>query len=71
MELTEIKKALYKENPVAKFRFFRKGILYYDALIPGKPGERVIQFSVPASDTGDADFCRNMEAKHLIRYITP
>jgi len=67
MELTEIKKALYKENPTAAFEYFRKGWLYYTA--PLQAGLNVT-FSVPVSDVGDASFGRDMEAKLLIRYIT-
>lgn len=68
MEKNEIKKALYRENPVAKFLYYRKGTLYYGTSISIDPMQSII-FSVPADDTGDADFLRDMDAKLLIRYL--
>ena len=34
MELNDIKKALYKENPQAVLKHIRKGVVYYSAHIP-------------------------------------
>lgn len=64
---TEIKKALYKQKPRAIFSYFRKGVLHYSAEL--QDPLYFAFFEVPASDTGDADFHREMEAKHLIRYL--
>lgn len=64
----EIKKALYRESPKAIFSYFRKGVLHYTAEIQNPLYYAF--FAVPAEDTGDADFHREMEAKHLIRYLS-
>ncbi len=66
MEINEIKKALYKQNPKAGIVFIRKGVAYYRCML--EDGES-IQFEVPVSDMGDADFHNEMEAKLLIRYM--
>lgn len=64
--INEIKKALYREKPVAKKVDERNGIYAYDAtLVDGT----IIQFDVPISDMGDAKFEDQMDAKLLIRYI--
>jgi hypothetical protein len=56
MEKNEIKKALYKQNPKAEFKFIRKGVSYYLAIIESENYEPVeIRFEVPVSDMGDAD----------------
>ncbi len=73
MEKNEIKKALYKQNPVASFKMVRKGIAYYTASIEDDsrkiPETRNISFEVPIEDMGDADFLNLMEGKLLIRWI--
>lgn len=65
MEKNEIKKLLYRENPMAKFKYIRKGIAYYEA----KSNDVVINFEIPINDMGDADFFDEMDSKLLIRYI--
>ena len=67
MELNEIKKALYKENPHAVLKHIRKGVVYYSAHLVSV--DKVIQFQVPISDMGDADFEPFIDAKLLIRWI--
>jgi hypothetical protein len=70
MTKEEIKKALYKQNPVANLIFIRKGVVYYEApILDYGDVSRSICFEVPVSDMGDADFLAKMQAKHLIRYI--
>lgn len=66
MDISEVKKLLYKEDPTAKFVMIRKGVAYYIVHIP-----IIIMFEIPVSDMGDADFFYEMKAKHLIRYIAP
>lgn len=68
MELNDIKKALYKENPRAVLKHIRKGVVYYSAHIPSV--DEIIQFEVPVNDMGDADFLSHMDSKLLIRWIT-
>jgi len=73
--LNDIKKILYKDNPVAEFDYIRKGYAYYKALVHYTEGEspikvsRYIPFMIPIADMGDADFKARMDAKHLIRWI--
>lgn len=71
MEKNEIKKALYKQNPEAKFLYAKKGNLYYGTQIPALDGVGFsgILFTIPFSDLGDAEFLPEMDAKLLIRWI--
>jgi hypothetical protein len=70
MEKNEIKKALYKQNPIAKLDYIRKGKAYYSAIIEdAELGSVFVQFEIPVEDMGDADFLVNMEAKLLQRWI--
>jgi len=65
MELNEIKKKLYKENPTAVLHSVRKdGILYTTGF-----GENTINFRVPLDELGETVWERNIDAKLLIRYI--
>lgn len=68
MELNDIKKALYKENPHAVLKHIRKGVVYYSAHIASI--DQIVQFEVPVNDMGDADFLFHMDSKLLIRWIT-
>lgn len=67
MEINEIKKILYKENPPAEFRWVRKGVAYYLAHV--RSINQMINFEVPIDDMGDADFLRTMDSKYLMRWI--
>lgn len=74
MNLTEIKKELYKQKPTAQLLYLRKGVAYYDAKIKIAE-EPIIQyktifFEVPVSDMGDADFTPTMSANLLNRWIS-
>tara|TARA_R110000822_G_C15041009_1_gene465317 strand:- start:28 stop:246 length:219 start_codon:yes stop_codon:yes gene_type:complete len=70
MNNTEIKKALYKQKPIAKLQFIRVGVAYYKTLVKDNEGnENFIQFQVPVKDMGDADYFPDMDAKLLNRYI--
>jgi len=64
-DLTEIKKNLYKEKPKATFEFIRKGDAYYTTCTGGE----TVVFKIPVTDMGDADFCAEMDAKLLARWI--
>ncbi len=66
MNLTEIKKELYKQKPVANLRYIRKGVAYYYADLE----QQRINFEVPVSDMGDAYFTPSMDGKLLNRWIT-
>jgi hypothetical protein len=67
MNITEIKKELYKKKPEASLRYIRKGVAYYYADL-----ETVrVNFEIPVSDMGDADFTPRMDAKLLNRWIVP
>jgi len=66
MNTTEIKKALYKQKPLdANFRYIRKGVAYYYTDLV----EQRVNFEIPISDMGDADFMPTMAAQHLNRWI--
>lgn len=67
MELSEIKKELYKKQPHANLWQIRNKIAYYIASLD-KEGNNVF-FEVPINDMGTAAFTPKMEAKHLIRWI--
>ena len=66
-----IKKALYKEKPIAKFEYIRKGKAYYStwASYEHESIDTKIIFEIPVDDMGDADFLPEMEAKLLVRWI--
>lgn len=66
MELNEIKKALYRQNPVAEFIGANRDGFEYIAHLKEVDA---IHFKIPFHDIGDATFYREMEAKHLIRWI--
>ena len=70
MTNTEIKKALYKQKPQAKFDKIRIGIAYYSTMILDDNNEPFyVKFEVPVNDMGDADYLPEMDAKLLNRYI--
>ena len=69
METTVIKKELYKQKPMAAFKFIRIDVAYYSASIEVDTKTIEIEFQVPVSDMGDTDFLPIMDAKLLNRYI--
>lgn len=66
MNVTEIKKELYKQKPIASLVFIRKGDALYKTTLEG---DKNIYFNVPISDMGDYDFTSEMDAKLLARWI--
>lgn len=62
---TGIKKELYKNKPKANFKYIRKGVAYYYADLD----DVRVQFEIPVTDMGDADFAATMDAKLLNRWI--
>jgi hypothetical protein len=69
MEKNEIKKLLYKQNPIADFVMIRKGVAYYKTSVKGEENSFDVPFEIPVDDMGDADFHSKMEGKLLIRWI--
>lgn len=70
MTKNEIKKALYKQKPIAHFDLIRIGVAYYSTAIENLEGEQeVIQFQIPISDMGEADFESEIPANLLNRWI--
>lgn len=65
MTLVEIKKALYKDKPIANLSSIRRGLITYFSEIKGEP----IMFQIPINDIGDALLEPKMQAHLLIRYI--
>jgi len=74
MNLTDIKKELYKQKPAAELLYIRKGIAYYDAKFKISEDPiiefKTVFFNIPVDDMGDADFLPNMDAKLLIRWLS-
>lgn len=68
MEKNEVKKDLYKEDPVAILERIVGGVAYYKTHILS--GAYDVLFAVPVGDMGEASFYREMSAKLLIRYIS-
>ena len=66
MKKNEIKKALYKQKPIASFMKIKDGHAYYTASIDE---DDALIFNIPVSDMGDADFRPMMDAKLLIRWL--
>ncbi len=66
MELNEIKKALYRQKPIAKKMFEKDGNYVYRTYL--EDGTE-LTFIVPISDMGDAKFEYEMDAKLLIRWL--
>ena len=74
MELNEIKKALYKQNPDATLTVVTKDGIRYESYVVEHTENQAskhtyLYFNVPLSDIGDATFEDEMPAKLLIRYI--
>lgn len=70
MTNTEIKKALYKQKPIAEFEFIRVGVAYYSTTINNEGEDFKVSFQVPVNDMGDSDYLPQMDAKLLNRYIS-
>jgi hypothetical protein len=70
LSLNDTKKMLYKQNPIAHLRCIRKGCAYYGAIVVDElEHDHSINFEIPISDMGDADFYSQMAGKLLIRWI--
>lgn len=69
MEKNEIKKKLYKENPLAHFERVNKAGITYRAIIYNGPNPELLTFFIPLGDMGDAVFQDTEEAKLLIRWL--
>ena len=67
MTKTEIKKAIYKEKPMATLTHIKDGSAYYTTKL--ESGE-VITFNIPVNDMGTASFYSEIEAKLLNRWIS-
>lgn len=66
MERNKIKKALYRQKPIATLVKVTKGCAYYVASIVE---DDALIFKIPVVDMGDAEFLIMMDAKHLIRWL--
>jgi hypothetical protein len=84
LSLNEIKKALYKQKPLAKFEHCMKDarglhLLYSCEIIdetdsryePYFAAVKTLFFRVPVEDIQDAVFDAGMHAQLLIRYLVP
>jgi hypothetical protein len=70
MELNDIKKGLYKQNPNAILTSISSGVAYYSAHLLTENCEMIVYFAVPVNDMGTATFLSSMDSKYLIRWIT-
>lgn len=66
MTKNEIKKALYRQKPIAEFYMIRKGVAYYETHLDDL---YALTFEIPVNDMGDADLLPKMDAKLLIRWL--
>lgn len=66
MKISEIKKALYREVPIAYLGYIKNGIAHYSCATEAV-GD--VHFMIPVSDMGEASFTSQMQAKYLIRWI--
>lgn len=69
LQLNDIKKLLYKHQPTAVFERITMGVAYYRTHISTQDVDLNVNFEIPVSDMGNADFNSTMEAKYLIRWI--
>lgn len=68
-DLNEIKKALYKQKPIAEFGYIRENIWNYSTEVVIDNEEIIVEFAVPRDDMGEKSFDLKMEAQLLIRWI--
>ena len=70
MNLTDIKKDIYKQNPTAHLLSITKSGILYDAHLMSNDieGQNIV-FLIPFTDIGDATFNKSEPAKYLIRWI--
>jgi len=69
MNKTEIKKALYKQKPVAEFNCIIGTTLYYKTKVLFEDKSITVDFAIPVDEIGDAVFYKEMDGKLLNRYI--
>jgi len=66
----DIKKLVYRQQPVAKFEKIRIGVAYYTFNVLWREVTRLgFSFEIPIEDMGTADFYKEMEAKHLLQWL--
>lgn len=66
MNMNDLKKMLYQQKPVAIFKGIKNGVARYETTLTDK---KVVAFTIPVNDMGDAEFTSEMDAKLLIRWI--
>jgi hypothetical protein len=66
-EINEIKKALYRENPVAKLNFIQNEVAHYQTYIESL--NMRLWFDVPVAQMTGGRFYAEENSKHLIRWI--
>jgi hypothetical protein len=76
MELNDIKKEIYKQQPSAYLESINKDGIHYmtQVLAPGSENDESAEyidvfFAIPFNDLGDAVFVERVAANHLIRWI--
>lgn len=69
MELNEIKKALYKQNPNATLQSVRADGITYSSPISIGEGITFVYFRVPLNELGETIWQPNIDGKLLIRYL--
>lgn len=69
MTRTEIRKALYKQKPIAKLDKIFMGKAYYSTIVQISEAIETLNFEVPCDDMGEAEFGVVMPAKELGRWV--
>jgi hypothetical protein len=67
MTLNEIKKLLYKEDPLVRIAWIGKEGICYEGFVG--EGKNYLVFLIPYNDIGDAKFLKEMSGKYLIRWL--
>ena len=69
MNKNEVKKALYKQKPIAEFTCIVGTTLYYKTKVEIDDKTITVDFSIPVEEIGDAVFYKEMYGQFLNRYI--
>lgn len=70
MTANEIKKELYKQNPIANLILIHKGIVRYEASLYSEDNKyHIVSFNVPVSEMDNVAFFEAMIATSLIKYL--
>lgn len=69
MNTTEIKKALYKQKPIAEYAYSKDRVWTYSTEVVIDNREEEVLFQVPIEEMGEATFEKELPAQLLIRWM--